>query len=433
MNEAKVLYKTWSVCPVCLKRVPAERVQVGSGVFLWKSCPEHGSFTTLIWRGLTDINEWTGNSEVPAAEDPKCPDQCGLCGDHLQETCCVLLNVTNRCNLNCRFCFADNEATTIDPSFEEIVQSLNNLIEKGKTLVQMSGGEPTMRDDLPEIIAAAKEAGARYVQLNSNGVRLSEDRDYVKKLAEAGLSFLFMQFDGTHDEIYRSLRGKPLLDIKKRAIDNCAEFNIGVTLVPTLVRGINTDQIGEILRFAIAGSPKIRGVHFQPVTYIGRVPENPTEKDRFTLDDLLAEIQAQSDGLIKSENLLPSSCDHPLCGFHGDFIIGQHEVIPLLKRSKPVKNCCCTPTPADKNREFVARRWQRPAADQTNENACCGDVHDMEYFLDRVKSHGFTISAMAFQDAGNIDFSRLRRCSLHVYDKGKMVPFCAYYLSAWKQ
>ncbi|MEG3070279.1 MAG: hypothetical protein RQM92_05060 [Candidatus Syntrophopropionicum ammoniitolerans] len=113
-----------------------------------------------------------------------------------------------------------------------------------------------MRDDLPQIVAAAKEAGCRYVQLNTNGVRLGEDLGYVQQLAEAGLSFVFMQFDGyTNDEIYRALRGRDLLEIKQKAIENCGRYNLGVTLVPTIVPQINTQDIGNILRFAVSQPP----------------------------------------------------------------------------------------------------------------------------------------------------------------------------------
>lgn len=433
MKDCNLPYKTWSICPVCMKRLPAERVQIGKDVILRKTCNEHGAFESVIWRGFSNINEWVGNSDSVPIDNPLCSECNGLCSDHLQKTCCAILNVTNRCNLNCRFCFADQNCSNQEPSFEEIQKSLFNLIENGKTLVQLSGGEPTMRDDLPSIVKSAKDLGAKYVQLNSNGIRLSEDKEYVKKLAEAGLSFVFMQFDGTNERIYESLRGKPLLKVKKKAIDNCSEYNIGVTLVPTIVRDVNSQNIGEILRFAISESPKVRGVHFQPVTFIGRVPENPKNSERFTLDELIFEIQKQSDGVIKADDLLPSACDHPLCGFHGDFVIDQNKVIPLLKRGKTEKSCCCTPVAADKNREFVARRWQRPPVFKSDKDSCCSDIHDMEFFLKRVKTHGFTVTAMAFQDAGNIDFSRLRNCSLHVYDKGRFVPFCAYYLSGWKQ
>ena len=433
MNSSKVLYKTLSVCPVCLKRIPAERVQIGNEVFLKKTCSEHGSFETIIWRGYSDISEWIGNSEKPAPADSQCPKSCGLCANHLQKTCCVLLNITNRCNLNCKFCLANQCNNSVDPSFEEIETSLSKIIEKDKTLVQLSGGEPTTRNDLPLIIKAAKEIGAKYVQLNSNGVRLGEDKNFVRELAEAGLSFVFMQFDGTEDTIYESIRGKSLLKIKQQAIENCAEYNIGVTLVPTLIRSININNIGEIIKFAISLSPKVRGVHFQPVSYFGRIPEIPANKERITLDELVFQINKQTNGMIKVEDLLPSACDHPLCGFHGDFIVDQNKLFPLLKRGNAEKNCCCDSSAAEKNREFVARRWLRQPVENASKDKCCSDIHDMEYFLNKVKTNGFTLTAMAFQDAGNIDLSRLRNCSFHVYDKEKFVPFCSYFLTAWKQ
>jgi uncharacterized radical SAM superfamily Fe-S cluster-containing enzyme len=433
MKDCRILYKTKSVCPVCLKKIPAERVLAGKEVFLRKSCDEHGSFSSIIWRGFYQIDKWIPESDNISVENALCPDKCGLCPDHLQKTCCVLLDITGRCNLNCSFCLANQCNGDKDPSFEEICSSLGEIIDKGKSLVQLSGGEPTTRDDLPDIIRYARDAGTKYVQLNSNGVRLGTEPDYVEKLAQAGLSFVFMQFDGTDDRIFRKLRNRPLLEIKKQAIENCAKFNMGVTLVPTMVRDVNMDNIGEIIRFAISQSPKVRGLHFQPMSYLGRIPELPDDRDRITLDELVYEIERQSDGLIKAADLLPSCCDHALCGFHGDFVVNRGQLVPLSRRSAAADTCCCSKNAAEKNREFVARRWLRPDPSLYNPEPESDDLKNMEYFLERVKTHGFTITSMAFQDAGTIDFSRLRKCSFHVYDKGELSPFCAHYLTAWPQ
>jgi len=439
MQTEEIIRKTYSVCPVCLKRIPAFHVKAGNNVYLKKNCPEHGDFQTIIWRDKVDKNEWVGNTpEIKEDENSNCPNNCGICSDHLQGTCCTLLEVTKRCNLNCKFCFAD-ERDNDDPPLSQVISWINDLTVPGKTLLQLSGGEPTMRDDLPEIVEAAKAAGCKYIQLNSNGIRLGNDKEYVKKLAQAGLSFVFMQFDGTENEIFQKLRGGNILQIKQKAIENCSEYNIGVTLVPMLVPGINTDNIGEILNFAVKNSPSVRGVHFQPVSYFGRVPEIPSDEMRFTLDELLFEIEKQTDGKFKMKNLLSSCCDHPSCGFHGDFVILPNGISPLSVKKSKNSDCCSGSTEivsADKNREFVGRRWKRPIKTNKNESAsCCSEKHDMSdmsYFLNRVKSHGFTVTAMAFQDAGNLDLERLRRCSLHVYDNGRTVPFCSYYLTPWE-
>lgn len=216
MSKPEILRRTFSICPVCLERIPACHVQKENGVYLEKACSRHGSFSTIIWRNHVSIKEWLGGTpEIKEGENLNCPHACGLCPDHQQDTCCVLLEVTKRCNLHCSFCFAES-GEEADPSLAQITAYLKDLAVPGKTLVQLSGGEPTVREDLPEIVAKAKEAGCRYVQLNSNGIRLAQDRGYVEQLAKAGLSFLFMQFDGTDDQIYRTLRGTELWQVKKK-------------------------------------------------------------------------------------------------------------------------------------------------------------------------------------------------------------------------
>lgn len=466
----ELLRTTKSVCPVCLKQIPARKVRRDGQIYLEKECPAHGFFSTVVWRDREDFSAWTGNiPEMGPEENPHCPTGCGLCPDHKRDTCCVLMEITDRCNLHCRYCFADNHYRE-DPPLDMVKSWLKDLTVPGKTLVQLSGGEPTVREDLPEIIAFAKEAGCKYVQLNTNGLRLAEEPGYAKRLKEAGLSFVFLQFDGTGDRVWQKLRGRPLAEIKEQCIRNCGEACLGVTLVPTLVPGVNISEIGDIIRFAIKHSPAVRGVHFQPVSFLGHMPNVPEDADRFTLDELLYELERQAGKWIRPENLAPSACDHPLCGFHGDFVVMKDgTLMPLTHRGEAASHgeCCCgvnNVNPADKNREFVGRRWERRGEpeqeccgeeDFLEENGCCGmqtDINEdcccgteasasetcccgssssisMEEFLSRVKSHGFTVTAMAFQDAGNLDVERLRQCSLHVYKDGRHVPFCAYYLT----
>jgi uncharacterized radical SAM superfamily Fe-S cluster-containing enzyme len=122
------------------------------------------------------------------------------------------------------------------------------VAESGKTCnIQLSGGEPTTRGDLPAIVALGRDLGFSFIQLNTNGIRLGRDREYARDLKRAGLSSIFLQFDGTEDHIYLRLRGKRLLDDKKRAVDTCAEQNIGVVLVPTVIPGVNDHNMGDIL------------------------------------------------------------------------------------------------------------------------------------------------------------------------------------------
>lgn len=249
----KKIRTTRSLCPVCLKNLPAQMTEREDGqIFLEKTCPDHGDFSVPVWRGRVDFRQWVQHAgPLAEGEGLSCPGHCGICGSHQAGTCCVLLEVTRRCNLRCRFCFANGGTAEADPSMEELKEAVQDLVRQcGQPLLQLSGGEPTLWDDLPELIHFAKESGCSYVQLNTNGIRLAEDPSYVRSLAEAGLDIVFLQFDGTKDPIYEYLRGKPLLKCKTQAIEVCSDLRIGVTLVPTVVPGVNDQDLGSLVRFA---------------------------------------------------------------------------------------------------------------------------------------------------------------------------------------
>ena len=255
------------------KRIPAQKFLLGEDVYLTKECSEHGTFRVLFGRiknlpMLIGPIKGTHNTEgVSNQVQEGCPFDCGLCPEHRQETCCVLLEVTGGCNLQCPICFADaHRGSDKDPDLQEIESWYYTLAENGIPYnIQLSGGEPTIRDDLPQIVKMGRNYGFTYTQLNTNGLRLGREPQFVKQLKEAGLDSVFLQFDGTTDVIFKQIRGKALLDIKTAAIENCAKEGIGVVLVPTLVPGINMDNIGEIINFAVARMPAVRGVHFQPI------------------------------------------------------------------------------------------------------------------------------------------------------------------------
>jgi hypothetical protein len=414
-----------------MRRLNAKIIFDGQDYYMHKTCPEHGKMSTVIWRGTDpDMRTW-GHAPIIPDDDTPCPTGCAECTGHLQNTCCVLVEITNRCDLNCRFCFArGGDVVENEPTVDELYGIFCDLVKSGKTFVQLSGGEPCVRDDLPEIIAAAKKAGCETVQLNSNGLRIAQEPEFAKALADAGLSFVFLQFDGTNDDIYTALRGRELFELKKQTISVCGKLNVGVTLVPTVVRGVNDGNIGDIVNFAIENSPAVRGVHFQPVSFFGRYPKAPEDGDRITLPEVLRAIEQQTGGRIKMSDIAPSKCDHPRCGFHGDFIVMPDGILALTPKDTTT-SCCCKSVDTDaalKNRRFVARRWTRPEQPQQTKGEL--DMTDMDTFISRGRTHAFTITAMAFQDRYNLDIERLRVCSLHVWHNGKAIPFCARYISA---
>lgn len=419
---AELLRETRSVCPVCLNNLPARLLREPDGrVVMEKTCPDHGAFAVTVWQGKMDFSAWSaGSAPLQEGAGARCPGDCGLCADHESGSCCVVLEVTKRCDLRCRFCFADGGQACADPPLAELEAAVRDIAERcGGPLLQLSGGEPTLRNDLPALVKRAKEAGCSYVQLNTNGLRLAREPDYARALKEAGLDIVFLQFDGTRDGIYETLRGAPLLEEKLAAVRACTAPGLGVTLVPTVVRGVNSGDLGALVRFA-AETPGVRGVHFQPVSYFGRFPDGDRTEERYTLDELMDDLHRQAG--IPISAFLPSRCDHPLCGFHAAFLKGPGGTLEPLSSGPRPAGCGS----AKENRDYVARRWMGGApAEQLP-----ADADDFDRFLYRVRHESLTLSAMPFQDAENLNIERLRRCSLHVYDRGRIVPFCAHYLSA---
>ncbi len=423
-----LIRKTRSVCPVCLQNIPAGLFREDGGrIVMRKNCPEHGEFSVPVWHGKADFDTWL--LETPPLLENRglgCPGNCGICPEHEIGSCCVLLEVTGRCDLHCRFCFAHGGERTDEPSLDELKAAVRDIVSKcGDPLLQLSGGEPTQRDDLDELVRFAKEAGCSYVQLNTNGIRLAKEPDYAKRLVDAGLDIVFLQFDGMRNDIYESLRGAPLFEVKKEAIRVCGDLRVGVTLVPTVVRGVNDGELGAIISFACEMSPYVRGIHFQPVSYFGRCPGMPEDADRYTLDELMADISEQAGIAITS--FMPSRCDHPLCGFHANFLIepgGELRALSSISHSSAIRGC------ERDNREYVARHWMR-APDEPKPVSVFEEEMDFDTFLYRLRHECLTLSAMAFQDAGNLNIERLHRCSLHVYETGRIMPFCAKYLTPY--
>ncbi len=428
---------TESLCPRCLARIPAERHHQGDEVVLVKRCPEHGEFRTTVWRGGPSLSGWSRpKTPVRASVDHAgtergCPFDCGICPEHRQQSCTVLLEITGRCNLACPVCFADAGAQAgPDPSLPVIEEWYRTALHKSgpHNIVQLSGGEPTLRDDLPAVIALGRELGFPFIQVNTNGVRLAADRDYAGELKRAGLFSVFLQFDGTEDRIYRAIRGRSLFLEKLLAIEHCAAAGLGVVLVSTLVPGVNTGNVGAILNLALELGPVVRGVHFQPAAYFGRHPEPPPGDARFTLPDLMRAIEEQTGGLMRMGHFRPPGCEHPLCSFHGNFLRLPGGGLRPLTEHAPA--CCCgTPEPENKGTgravSFVARQWAAPAAGETREPA------SLDAFLEDFRTNTFAVSAMAFQDVWNLDLERVRECCIHVVSPdGRMIPFCLYNLTS---
>ena len=312
LEGKELLRTTHSVCPECLKQIEANLVvddlDGKDAVFMRKVCEEHGFFEDIISRNPEEYRRNQNyyhdyvciENKRGLKSSPKgCPHNCGMCSDHKSSPCIALVDITNRCNLACPICFANASAKgyVVEYTMEElrqIFQHFRDIKPMPPVLLQLSGGEPTVRDDLPEIIKMGKELGFVEVMLTTNGLRLASRKgpEYIKKLVDAGLDAIYLSFDSADDpEVYRKVRGVNLLKQKQRVIENCRKVGFsGVALVPTVAKGMNDHQIGPIMDYAKENRDVVMGIIFQPVSLCGRIDNEQIRELRYTTSDLSAEI-----------------------------------------------------------------------------------------------------------------------------------------------
>ncbi|WP_296305705.1 radical SAM (seleno)protein TrsS [uncultured Desulfovibrio sp.] len=465
MSEtARTLHRTQSVCPVCLRRIDAAYVREGEAVVFRKSCPQHGSFAVPVLRqtgGLPAFEDWQRpkTPSYPAhpltAAAQGCPFDCGLCPGHAQHTCSALLEVTLRCDMACPVCYAAAGGKDVppDPDMATLIRQLDRLRQVSPGCnVQLSGGEPTLRDDLPDIIQAVRARGFGLVQVNSNGLRLGREPSWAARLREAGLDSVYLQWDAPDDAACAPLRGslpqgESLMARKSAAVRHCAAAGLGVVLVATLLPEANLPRLGDLLRQALRLGPAVRGLHLQPLSRFGRYPGDLLTAPRLPLFGVLEALCAQAPELVRPEHVHPPGCEHSLCSFSAVYARETApDGTPALRLLADAAPACCGPSSparpaaatltapleaaegARRSRQFVAAHWA--GAEPASASVVAAD--DFSRFLARAgMERRFTLSCMAFQDALDFDVERVRGCCIHIMrPDGRLVPFCVQNLTA---
>ena len=165
----------------------------------------------------------------------------------------AMIEVTNRCNMACPICYSDAGPKAADVPLHKISDYLTQLLAVTETPIpiQISGGEPTLRDDLADIIAMTRDLGFSHIELITNGIRISRDMAFLERLKEAGLSAVYLQFDGLTAQTSLKIRGRDMSRIRQRAVDAIAACGLCCTLAVVVTRGINENEIGSIVKYAV--------------------------------------------------------------------------------------------------------------------------------------------------------------------------------------
>lgn len=396
----EILKMTKSLCPECLGLTEARIVDRGNGVYMEKSCAEHGFFSTLIWQDTGEnYMRWLEYGGAEARKSTSCPYTCGLCEEHQTQTVSAALMLTTECDLSCPICFTRGGERAV-PSLSELRKRLEKVDRS--IALELCGGEPTTRDDLPEIVAMAAEMGFGYIQLNTNGIRIGKEPDLLQRLKDAGLTTVYMGLDGVRPKAYTAKSGKDIFSDKIKALESCRKAAVAAVLVPCLIPGENDDQLGEIVDFAKQWIPTVKGVYFQPVSYFGAYPKAPDDSMRITIPEILRKLEQQTKGEVPVSAFQPGRYEHAACSFNAFFGKCGDRLIPYTR---------------------YVKRNRAESAEELREHSKAMWKHSEMEFL--------SIGGMAFQDVWNIDMERLCRCTVHIIgEKGRKVPLCSKYLTS---
>jgi uncharacterized radical SAM superfamily Fe-S cluster-containing enzyme len=430
---------TLSLCPICLKRIDAKIVFEDNNVFMLKRCKEHGNSKVLIADDVEyykNIRNYNKPSEVPHVFNTKtdygCPYDCGLCPDHEQHSCLTVIEVTDRCNLTCPTCYAGSSPTYgRHRTLDEVKKMFDVIVanEREPDVIQISGGEPTIHPQFFEILDYAKSLPIRHLMLNTNGIEIAKNFDFAKRLATYAPDFeIYLQFDSFRKSVLQTLRGADLLKIREQALEHLNKLNLSTTLVVTLQKNLNDDEIGKTIEFALK-QRCVRGVTFQPTQIAGRLDNFNSQTDRITLTEVRRKILEQT-SIFNADDIIPVPCNPDALAM-GYALKLNGEVFPLTRYLNPKdlldnsKNTIMY----EQDHQLHGRMIELFSTGNSVEGAT-EKLHSILCCLPQIDAPSlsydnlFRVIIMQFIDAYNFDVRTIKKSCVHIVDKEyKVIPF----------
>jgi 7,8-dihydro-6-hydroxymethylpterin dimethyltransferase len=446
-NRPYLFYDTTSsVCSTCLRVVEAKIVFKDTNVFMDKWCPAHGTQRVLVsddaeyYRLCREV--YIKPPEMPERFNTKmefgCPYDCGLCPDHMQHSCLTLVEITDHCNLRCPVCFAGSgpERLTHKP-LSAVLAMLDAVVanEGAPDVVQISGGEPTLHPDFFAILDAARARPIRHLMVNTNGIRIAQDREFAARLAEYRQGFeVYLQFDSFEPAALKTLRGADLTRIHTQAIERLNELDISTTLVMTLKKDLNDGEIGKLIDYGLS-QPCVRGVTLQPIQDAGRVEAYDARVNRLTVSEIRRRIAEQTQAFTLSD-IIPVPCNPDTLAMGYALKLGG-STLPLTRLVDPqilLKGDSNTITfehdPAIKKQIFeLFSTNQSPdgQAAKLSELLCC--IPKVETPSGVGYRDVFRVLIVQFMDALSLDIRALKKSCIHIAQPdGRLIPFESFNL-----
>jgi tetraether lipid synthase len=435
-----------SICSTCYQKVEAKTVFQDGNVYLLKRCPQHGAERVLIaddvdyYRCCREI--FIKPPEMPLVYNTPvkwgCPYDCGLCTDHEQHSCLTLVEICDYCNLRCPVCYAasgpERQQFRTLPQIEKMLDAIVRN-EGPPDVVQLSGGEPTVHPDFFAIVEMAKSRPIRHLMVNTNGVRIAQEEDFVKRLADYKEDFeVYLQFDSFERKALMELRGADLRRVRMDALEKLNRYNIATNLVVIVKKGLNDHEIGKTIDFALE-QPCVRGVTFQPIQAAGRLENFDPATDRLTLTEIRRKILQQTK-VFRPDDIIPVPC-HPDSLAMAYALKLKGRVTPLTSMIPPeilidgaANTILYEQEPAVRDnlfKLFATNHSPASSAGSLRELLCCLPkvlVPDTITY-----ENIFRVIIMQFIDAHSFDVRSIKKTCVHiVHPDGRLIPFDTYNL-----
>jgi uncharacterized radical SAM superfamily Fe-S cluster-containing enzyme len=463
--------------------IKAQIVERDGQVWMEKECPIHGKFEDILSldsKFQERIESVFPGRDIEAHNDSAIHNH-GSSTVKYGRGAVLTVDLTNRCNMMCDPCFTD--ANQVGFVCELSWQEIKNILDRSISLkprrqmsVQFSGGEPTLSPYFIDAIAYARKVGFNSVQAATNGIDFAKDPTLAKRAYEAGLRYVYLQFDGIGNDANSHRKISNLFDVKLRAINNLHSAGVDIVLVTTIVNGLNNDQVGPIIQFAMDNPKKIAFISFQPVSFTGRDEEVTDERrfrQRYTLAHMVRDVKNQLGVSEPMRDWFPISlmsafsdfadlvhgpqadwgqmcCGcHPDCGIGTGFMINKEtkekamvpEFIDVLRLAKDTQKV----TDAARGKSFSNFMMALALLRNYNSFKAPRSLTLMDILKKFDKTMGATgksygkglerrkdpwnflfVAAMWFQDLFTYDFRRTEMCIIPYGTQEGEISFCAY-------
>jgi len=436
--------QTTSLCDKCLKPVPAKIRIEGDDVFYEKRCAEHGvrlahvSSDQKYFRWQRDfLKPGDLPQKFQTRVERGCPYDCGLCPDHEQHSCLAIVEINEACELSCPICYADSSPRkTLHRPVATVERMLDTLVEsEGQPdVVQISGGEPTLHPQFLDIVGLAKSKPIRHLMINTNGIRLAQDPDFVAQLAAHRVGAeIYLQFDSLRPEALKRIRGADLTRIRLQALENLEKHNFSTTLVCVVEKGLNDDECAEIIDFALRWRC-VRGVTFQPVQDAGRADDYSPDR-RALLTDIRRDIISKSP-IFGERDLIPLPCNPgAICIGYGLRNGEKVQPVTSIFSQDDLLDAAPNAITFEKYPELQKRLFELfslstgpdTMIERMSALLCC--LPEVPVPQNLSYENVFRVNIIEFLDARNFCIGNVKRSCIHfVTEDGKIIPFDTYNL-----